>query len=169
MTVKAIFPTKISLGNLYFAEERFPHQRNWLGEAAGEFSMEIPPGKMLGLALSGQVEEEMLEELAGPMSILSSLDLSTVRYSAKFISTISQLERIKELRLDFTPFEDNHVQYLKSLPELSTLWLLFTAISNKGIKNLSALPSLTHLVLKNTEITDAGLSHLREFKSLKTL
>ncbi|MBX9666295.1 MAG: hypothetical protein K2X93_01700 [Candidatus Obscuribacterales bacterium] len=166
---KFTFPDRISLGGLYLAGKSFPHQRKWVGEAVGEVAPALAEDKLLGLQISGHISESMLAEFQPILKKLQSFDLSTVRFSDNVLKEITQLEDTVELRLDFVPFEDNHVAKLAPMKNLATVWFLHTSISNKSLRYLASLPSLQHLILKKTEITDGGLVHLRDAKQLSTL
>lgn len=50
------FPAQHTLGNLYLSKQVFPHNRTWVGQAAGEAKLNLPPESMIGLAdpLQGQ-------------------------------------------------------------------------------------------------------------------
>lgn len=169
VVTKVIFPERISLGGLYLADVAFPHQRKWIGEALGEFSTPVPDNKVLGLQVSGHASDTVFESAAESLRIMRSFDLSTSKFSDSLLKAIVQLEQTTELRLDFVPFEDNHVAKLAPMKNLTTLWLLHTAITNKSIRQLAVLPNLHHLVLKNTEITDGGLVHFKELPALTSL
>ncbi len=166
---KFTFPDRISLGGLYLAAKSFPHQRKWVGEAIGEVTPNLQDDKMLGLQVSGHTTEVMLTESQSILRNLKSFDLSTVRFSESILKEIAQLDQTVELRLDFVPFEDNHVTKLSPLKNLATIWFLHTAITNKSLRHLGTMSALQHLVLKKTDITDGGLVHLRDLQNLTTL
>lgn len=166
---KFTFPERISLGGLYLAAKTFPHQRKWVGEAIGEVTPTLSDDKMLGLQVSGHTTEGMLTESQAILRNLKSFDLSTVRFSESILKEVVQLDQTIELRLDFVPFEDNHVTKLSALKNLATIWFLHTAITNKSLRHLATMQALQHLVLKKTDITDGGLVHLRDLRKLTTL
>ncbi|HEY9772174.1 MAG TPA: hypothetical protein V6C81_00035 [Planktothrix sp.] len=156
------FPEKRSLGSLYTAEEQFPHQRKWIGEARGKLALACPEGKMIGVALGGFGWEALSEADASQLSFLRSIDLSTAQFNDKTLrSSTSALSGLSEIRLDFLKIGDAELNALKDFPSLRTVWLTGTQVSDKGMEALSQLPLLTNLVLKSTMITDEGLKSLR--------
>jgi len=55
------------------------------------------------------------------------------------------------------------------LTKVVELTLSYTPITDAGLKELSKLKGLTHLYLNDTKITDAGLKELAKFKQLKSI
>jgi hypothetical protein len=165
------FPEKRSLGSLYTAEEQFPHQRKWVGEARGKAVIDCAPGRMLGVALGGSGWEALQEADKSELSHLRSIDLSTAQFNDKTLrSATTALSGISEIRLDFLRFGDGDLSALKEFRSLRTLWLTGTQVSDSGMESLIKLPALANLVLKNTKVTDSGMSDVSKLKlSILTL
>jgi Leucine-rich repeat (LRR) protein len=159
--ITVCFPQKRSLGSLYTAEEQFPHQRKWVGEARGKVAISCPAGRMLGVALGGFGWEALAEADTAELARLRSIDLSTAQFNDKTLrSTTGALSELAEMRLDFLKFGDSELVSLRDFPLLKTLWLTGTQVSDGGMPHLGELRALINLVLKNTKVTDGGMESL---------
>ncbi|HEY9754966.1 MAG TPA: hypothetical protein V6C97_07395 [Oculatellaceae cyanobacterium] len=167
------FPQKQSLGSLYLAEKSFPHQRQWIGDAKGPMSLNLPENKSLGIAL-GQLGCTGLTSLNDEETkYIASLDFSASYFNDKTIQAVPglsvSLPDLNELRLDFLKIGQRELDVLRYFKGLKTLWLTGTDLSDQALEAISSIPSLSHLILKKTSITDGGIVHLKGLSALQTL
>jgi Leucine-rich repeat (LRR) protein len=167
------FPQKQSLGSLYLAEKNFPHQRQWIGDAKGTVTLNLPENRSLGIAL-GQLGCSGLTALnADETKYIASLDFSASYFNDKTIQAVPglsvSLPDLNELRLDFLKIGPHELDSLRYFKELKTLWLTGTDLSDQALEALSSVSTLSHLILKKTSITDSGIVHLKGLTALQTL
>ncbi len=167
------FPPKHSLGSLYLAERVFPHQRQWIGDAKGAMSLNLPENKTLGLAL-GPLGSGGLSSLnSDETQLICSLDFSASYFNDKTVQAAPglsvSLPHLSELRLDFLKIGARELESLRYFSGLKTLWLTGTDLPDEALEPLGDLNKLVHLILKKTRITDSGILRLKGLTSLQTL
>ena len=167
------FPAKQSLGSLYLAEKVFPHQRQWIGDAKGPMSLNLPENKSLGLAL-GQLGSSGLGSLtADETHLIGSLDFSASYFNDKTVQATPglsvSLPHLSELRLDFLKIGAREIDSLRYFSGLKTLWLTGTDLPDEALEPVGSLDKLWHLILKKTRITDSGIGRLKGLSALQTL
>ena len=167
------FPAKQSLGSLYLAERSFPHQRQWIGDAKGPVTLNLPENKSLGIAL-GQLGAGGLSTLsADEATLFTSLDFSASYFNDKTVQSAPglsvSLPNLTELRLDFLKVGVREMESLRYFSGLKTLWLTGTDLTDDGLEPLGSLAGLVHLILKKTRITDSGIAALKNLAALQTL
>src|ERR1700722_18021818 len=164
--VSLCFPEKQPLGSLYTADQSFPHQRKWIGEARGTVALVIPEGKMLGVALGSLGWEGVAKTEANDLAYLQSLDVSTCHFNDRSLGGQTDLSTLAEIRLDYLKIGDAEVRLLKRFPNLQTIWLTGTDVTDGGLRELQAFDRITNVVLKSTRVTDQGLANMGELRSL---
>src|SRR5579871_3064647 len=138
--ITVAFPEKRSLGSLYTAEEQFPHQRRWIGEARGKLVLSRPEGKMIGVSICGSGWEALSETDISQLAFLQSIDLSTAQFNDKTLrASTSALTGLFEIRLDYLRVGDAELKALKDIPGLKTVWLTGTQVTDAGMEELAAL------------------------------
>jgi len=163
------FPAQHTLGNLYLSKQVFPHNRTWVGQAAGEAKLNLPPESMIGLALSHDVDAKMAEGSAAALNQIHSMDLSTSKYSAPFLAAMMKLSALRELRLDFLTLSTQDFINLNESSCLETLWLTGSSVDDQMLPVLQGVKSLTSLILKSTKISNSSMKALATLPKLKNL
>lgn len=166
--ITVCFPEKRSLGSLYTADERFPHQRKWIGEARGKVQLPFFPEKMLGVALGAVGWEGLADADSNELRHLRSIDFTTTQFNEKALQSVVGLIDLTEVRLDFLKFSDDDLAQLKQFAILRTIWLTGAPVGDSSMNALLQLPSLVNLILKGTKVTDDGLASLSKM-SLESL
>lgn len=167
--VTVCFPEKQSLGSLYTADQAFPHQRKWVGEARGKVMVKCEEDRMLGVALGSLGWEGLAKTEAGELAMLESLDVSTCNFSERSLSSPTDLISLLEIRLDYLKIGDAELRLLRRFTALRTIWLTGTGITDGGLREFKDFPMLCNLVLKSTGVTDQGLANMGAISSLEGL
>ncbi|MBS2008199.1 MAG: hypothetical protein JST01_14215 [Cyanobacteria bacterium SZAS TMP-1] len=166
------FPAKPSLGNLYVCRKEFPHNRSWLGQAAGTVELKVPPEHLAGLAFASTTLSKHLTENQAAIANLASADLSTTTLTAPLLQALFEITELVEIRLDFLPLSGEVLTEFargKGLTKLVTLWLTGTSITDGDLLAFQNLAAIQHLALKSTPITNAALATLAKFPNLTHL
>lgn len=163
------FPAQQTLGNLYLSKRVFPHNRTWIGQAAGQVKLSLPAESTIGLALAHDVDGKMAESNAAALLQIHSMDLSTARYSAAFLATMMKLSALSELRLDFLTLSTQDFVNLNESSSLETLWLTGSSVDDQMLALLQGVKTLTSLTLKSTKISNNSMKALASLPKLKNL
>jgi len=163
------FPAQQTLGNLYLSKRTFPHNRTWVGQAAGEIKLSVPAESVVGLALAHDVDAKMAQGSAAALSQIHSMDLSTAKYSPAFLATMMKLSALNELRLDFLTLSTQDFINLNESTSLETLWLTGSSVDDQMLPLLQGVKTLTSLTLKSTKISNASMKALASLPKLKNL
>ncbi|MFH5804889.1 leucine-rich repeat domain-containing protein [Alienimonas sp. DA493] len=99
-----------------------------------------------------------------------SFHLGDVKLTAKHLDALVPLaDRLRELNLRGTPFDDDLSHKLTLLPNLRKLHLENTRITDAALVPVGTLEKLEYLNLYGTDVSDAGLKNLRGLVALRTL
>ncbi|WP_171184273.1 leucine-rich repeat domain-containing protein [Alienimonas chondri] len=119
-----------------------------------------------------------VEALGGQVVPLSQTDarldvsyhLGDVKLEAKHLDALVPLaNRLRELNLRGTAFDDKLSRKLTLLPTLRRLHLERTKITDDALVAVGTLEKLEYLNLYGTAVTDAGLPNLRALPDLRSL
>ena len=166
------FPTKPSLGNLYVCRREFPHNRSWLGQAAGTVDIKVPDDHLVGLAFASTTLAKHISEHKAAIASLASADLSTTTLNAPLLQAVFETSKLVEIRLDFLPLSGEVLTEFaagRGLEDLTTLWLTGTSVTDSDLKAFQNLKAIKHLALKSTPITDGAMAILATFAKLSHL
>lgn len=100
---------------------------------------------------------------------LKRLRLTLANLDAEEIVWLSGLGSLTHLSLGYNPVDDARMEYLAGLTGLEYLDLGMTKITDAGLEHLNGMSRLEVLHLAWTRITDAGLAHLEAMPRLKEL
>jgi hypothetical protein len=89
--------------------------------------------------------------------------------SSDNLRLLSELERLEELDVRFTPINDTNLRSIAKLKRLRKLNLQGTRITDTGLEFLSDLNEIESLSLERTAVTDEGLRFLSHMQQLSTL
>jgi len=82
---------------------------------------------------------------------------------------LSDLPRLKDLRLNMRQLTDDGIRPVATLTQLRRLDLWCSQITDEALPHLAGLRQLRTLDLYSTQVTDEGLKHLHGLKSLEEL
>ena len=80
---------------------------------------------------------------------------------------LSELPRLKDLRLNMRRLTDDGIQPLEMLTQIHRLDLWCSQITDEALPHLAGLRQLRTLDLYSTQVTDKGLEHLYGLKNLE--
>ncbi|QDT17329.1 leucine-rich repeat domain-containing protein [Alienimonas californiensis] len=117
-------------------------------------------------ALGGQV----VQRAQNDARLDVSFHLGDVELTAKHLDALVPLaDRLHELNLRGTPFDDGLSRKLTLLTNLRKLHLEGTKIGDAALVPVGTLERLEYLNLYGTKVTDAGLKNLRGLVALRSL
>jgi len=116
---------------------------------------ESPPAKVVR---SGLINDETIENAVCGHLAKNPGDL-----------TESDLRKVVELTLSYTPITDSGLKELAKLKGLTHLYLNDTKITDAGLKELAKFKQLKSISLQRTKITDAGVRQLLKLPNLVEL
>jgi hypothetical protein len=134
--------------------------------AAARPKSEVDSSAIAALEKIGAVVEM---EQSGSQQFAVKIDLRRSKATITELKLLSQLTRLRELRLDGISITDDGLKHLQGMTSLQRLDLPNTGISDKGLSYLKELQNLRMLSIKGNRITDAGLMHLKGLTQLESL
>jgi hypothetical protein len=181
------FPNNRSLGKVFIRDFGSTDELKWqnIGEAQG--TVEIPPGKEVGLAVEGHPDLSFLRSLGkADLQLLDftyakgikDADLANLRdltmlnalwltYQSEItdegLAHLQAMTGLKRLKLNFCQkITDRGLAYLGGHTQLVALDLQFTQVSDAGLEQLKNLQNLRYIFLAETQVTPSGIENLRK-------
>ncbi len=98
------------------------------------------------------------------MSALEILNLPHAEVTARGVSELAKLPRLKQLRLGGPQLDDTAVARIAQLPNLSSLHLIAPGITDEALVHLAAAPKLASFYLDDCSLSDAAWQVLFDAK-----
>ncbi|MDR0337495.1 MAG: hypothetical protein LBI18_10435 [Planctomycetaceae bacterium] len=116
-----------------------------------------------------EIGDADLKKIVAENPNLTELTLTGTKITDAGISYLTQLTKLKKIRISKTAISNIAAENLAKITTLEDIDVSQTEFGNTGLEMLKLLPRLKRLNLYTTKITDNGLDVLRDFVSAKTI
>jgi hypothetical protein len=111
------------------------------------------------------ITDDGLASLAGLIN-LEALYLENTEIRGPGLRHLSQLKRLRGIRIKSAPLGNDGLAQLASCDRLESIGLAETGITDDGLKHLADVRSLMSISLQHNKLTDAGMAHLSHLPKL---
>lgn len=125
-------------------------------------SPDSPPALDVSIFGRGAFKKEFLTELSQVKEQVVYLNLSNLPVDNNLLQSISNLNNLEHLVLNFTDISRGSTSILTKNEKLSSLSLAGTAIDFSDLKELKQLKNLKELFVWNTQVSDTELKLLQD-------
>src|SRR5712691_9727984 len=142
----------------------------WVVDQGGAVEYEgNDPSKAVVKARVIELNDKLLERLAGAFGELRELEASFSDATATGLGRLRNLKRLRALALMSATVDDESMKQIGALAELRSLSLHGNGVTDARLASLGRLVHLENLDLEQAEISGAGLAVVKNFPELRSV